>query len=400
MNGLERSAVLLCALLAGSCGAGLAQMRGGGGIGGGGGLSADCRGDFGEGVAAAKLEGFLQAANTFAVTADEIQSTLLTTCVDMGHQLGLSDADMAASGDTPPVRAACEAVAAKIHAEVTDVKAAHLTVTLVVTPPVCEVHVDAYAECAGHCDASYTPGSAELHCEGGELRGGCSGECSGHCSVEAHGSCSGSCEGTCSASCTGVCHGACDGRCATTGADGQCNGRCTGTCQGTCSAGCTGSCEGHCVADAHASCQGECRGECSVHFTEPRCTGHVTPPQVSAECQASCNAQINAQAECTPGHTELVVGGNVGELADRVNRLKGAIEVGIANILALKYKLELLRDSAQAMIDTAQSLPDAVRELGLGAAACVTAAAGALPRASASVSVSIEVSASVSGSAG
>jgi hypothetical protein len=411
MNRLKFGMVLCAAVvLSTACGGGFGTLGGtgtgglsGGGVGDlAGGGQTSCTGDFGTTEAAGKLEAFLSATTKFTSTADELQNSLRDSCRQMGAELGIPESEMAASGGTPEAKAACDAVAAKLRSELSDLRgSARLRIAIVATPPVCEVRIDAYAQCAGSCDASFTPGSAEIHCEGGEIRGGCSAQCTGSCSVTASGSCSGSCEGTCSASCTGVCQGNCEGTCRTRAADGSCNGACQGTCQGTCSAGCTGSCQGQCVAQAQASCSGECRGGCSVQMTEPRCTGTITPPAVSAECQASCDASLNAEAECTPGSVEVTVTGRVAtNLEERVNHLKAAIRIGLGNILAAKLKLERLARSADAIGRTARDLPGAVATLGLGAASCVTSAAAALPRATASISVSVEVSASVSGSVG
>ena len=407
MNRIKFSIMLSTAvLLATACGGGLGGMGGGemGGLSGGdsGGMSSECSADFGASGPAAKLEAFLLATSTFVGTAAQLEASLKDTCLQMGAELGIPESEMAASGNTPAVKAACDAVSAKLRSEMTDLRAsANLRIAVVATPPVCEVRVDAYAQCAGSCDATYTPGSAELRCEGGEIRGGCSAQCEGSCSVEASGVCSGACEGTCAASCTGVCQGTCEGTCRTRAADGSCNGACEGTCRGTCSAGCTGSCEGQCVVRAQASCSGECRGGCSVTMTEPRCTGSITPPRVEADCQASCDARMNAEAECTPGSVEVTVTGAVSSnIEERVNHLKAALKMGLGNVLAVKLKLERLAASASAMGRTAGDLPGAVASLGLQAAACVSSAATALPRATASISVSVEVSASVSGSAG
>lgn len=411
MNRLKFGVVLCAAvILSAACGGGFGGMTGAGALSGhgvgdvsavGGGQTA-CDGDFGTDAAAGKLEAFLAATTKFTSTADELQNSLETTCKQMGAELGIPESEMTGSGSTPGAKAACDAVAAKLRSELSDLRgSAHLRIAIVATPPVCEVRIDAYAQCAGSCDASFTPGSAQVQCEGGEIRGGCSAECTGSCSVEASGSCSGSCEGSCSASCTGVCQGTCEGTCATRAADGSCNGACRGTCQGTCSAGCTGSCQGHCVAQATASCSGECRGGCSVEMTAPRCTGTITPPHVEADCQASCDARMSAEAECTPGSVQVTITGRVStNLEERVNHLKAAIQLGLGNILAAKLKLERLARSGEAIVHTARDLPGAVVSLGLGAASCVTSAAAALPRATASISVSVEVSASVGGSVG
>ena len=375
---------------------------GGGGSAGGEGLDSTCaNADYGTGVAAQKLETFLLSTATFISTAADLERTLIAGCTRMATDLGIPEAELqATSPETPALRATCDRVSRQIREEMAAVRgAANVQVQMNVTPPVCQASVDAYAQCAGQCDATYTPGQVP-QCEGGELRGTCSAQCTGRCSVEAHGSCSGRCEGTCSASCTGVCQGTCEGTCSARASDGSCNGRCQGTCRGSCSAGCTGSCEGSCEMSAQAQCSGECRGGCSVAYTEPRCTGRLVPPQVDADCRASCDARVSAQASCTPGHASMVVtGGMNAELQARADRLRTALQNGLPAIQAAAEKLRRLRAAAETMVNSGAAASGAVAELGLQAAACATQATAALPRATASVSVSVEVSASVSASA-
>lgn len=382
-----------------SCGGELGALGntgGGGGGGAAGGLGeagGSCSSDFGDNRDAKTLETFLNATATFSDTASTIEHDLVQTCQAMGQELGMT-------GTAPnDVRGACEPVAGKIREEMQALRSARLRAEVSIQPPVCEVSIEAYAECAGGCDAHIDPGHAEIQCEGGELRGGCSGECTGHCSAEVHGECAASCEGTCSGGCTGTCEGQCDGRCSSTGPNGECRGRCSGTCHGTCSAGCRGSCEGQCVAEAHATCEGECRGSCSVEFTEPRCTGTVRPPSMSAECKASCDAKLDAQAHCTPGTVFLNVRGSVGDNEERVARLRQAIQSGMPQITSLRAKLERLAHSGRVIVEVGQHVPQALGNMGLRATRCATEAVASLPRAMGSVSVSVEVSVSVSASA-
>lgn len=398
MHRFKLGLVIATAIALSNCsGGGPGGLGGGGGGGGGGGLGAQCTGDFGAEAAAQKLETFLLATATFIDSAAELETELRGACNRMGTALGMSESDMA--GD---LRTSCGAVKARLDSELQSLRAeANLTITVVSTPPRCEVRVDAMAQCAGSCDASIDPGSVDIQCEGGELRGGCSAECTGTCAVEASARCEGACEGTCEGGCNGTCQGACDGTCSATGADGQCNGRCSGTCRGTCSANCQGSCSGQCVVQASGSCSGECRGGCSVEFTEPRCTGEVRPPSMSAECQASCDARLDAEMECTPGSTTVTVAGNVsGNAEEKLNRVRAALEAGFATIMAIAEKLERLGASGGAMIRAGEDVPNAVGSLGLTAASCATRAVAALPRATAQISVSVEVSASFSASAG
>lgn len=368
---------------------------------GGGEASARCSGDFGVTASARKLEGFLSASADFIGTAAELEGSLLAACKDVGHKLDVSDAEMAPTGDTPAVKAACGAAAAKLKAEIGDLRAtAKLKIEVVAEPPRCEVSMDAYAKCAGECDASVEPGKLDLKCEGGEIVGTCKGSCQGECSVEAEGKCGGSCEGTCGGTCGGTCQGTCDGKCSATNAQGECDGKCKGTCQGSCSAKCEGSCEGECWVKASAECSGECRGGCSVAYEAPRCTGEVTPPKVEAECQASCDAKLQAHAECKPGRVGVAVSGKAATNVDeRLAKVRAAIEGSWGAVVVARAKLERLAASGQAMVQTGAKIPGAIGELGLSAAACATQAAAGIVKASASVSVSVEASASISGAA-
>jgi len=391
---------VLSALLLVSCAGGLGQGRGGGGGGGGGGqISAQCQGGFGATAPARKLAGFISASVDFVAAADDIARTLESSCLDMGRELGIPDAEMQGNADHPTVKVACDAVAAKVRSEMTAMREANVRIVVEHEPPRCEVSVDAYAGCVAECEVDYTPGQVDMQCEGGEIRGTCSAECTGSCSVDVHAECSGSCEGTCSGGCRGTCNGACDGECSATNAQGECAGSCSGTCEGTCDAQCQGSCEGQCVAEASGQCSGECRGGCSVEWERPRCTGTIRAPEVSAECQADCDARIDARAECTGGRTVMKVEGDVGDLEARVGKLRQALTVGLPQILSLGAKVERLNHSGRLLLQRAGEVPNAVGDLGVTAAACATQTAAAVGQAFASVTVSVDVSVSVSASA-
>lgn len=381
----------------GGSGAGRGGASGGGG--GATGLSSQCQGDFGASKAAVKLSSFLGATAKFAHAAADLETSLLDSCTSIGKELGMSGADLA--GDTKSV---CDAVSAKLNAELRSVRAeGNVKIDIVSTPPRCEVSMNAYADCAAKCEVDVEPGQVELQCEGGQISGTCTAECTGECSVEVQGVCKGSCEGTCSGGCTGTCQGVCDGKCSATGADGQCNGRCDGTCQGTCSAGCKGSCEGECWMKSQASCSGECRGGCSVEYQEPKCSGQVRPPKVSADCKASCDAQLEAQATCEPGHTEVKVAGGAKVDEAKLARVRAALQAGYGQMLATGEKLRRLKRAGQELKKAGKDLKG-VSSLGMRAAACVTEAVSLMPTALASVSASVEVqvsfTASVSASAG
>lgn len=340
------------------------------------GVSGQCRGDFGTTHAAAKIEAFLAAAAEFGDTAVEIENELRAACQRMGRALGMAESELAGAGSEGMSRM-CAAVNDRFRAEMQAIRAASsVQVNIETRPPHCEVSMDAYASCAAECEAQVDPGSIQLQCEGGELRGRCTASCTGSCAVEVSGQCSGTCEGFC------------DGQCTQTAADGSCAGRCEGTCRG------------QCVAQASGSCQGECRGGCSVEFQEPYCTGEVRPASVSARCRASCNARLEAHARCEPGEARMSVSGGVDpSMQPRVDAVQAAVREGLGAILTLRTRLERLSSAGREIARLAPELPNAAATVGIGAVACATSAAGAIADSMSRVSVSLEVTVSVSASA-
>lgn len=364
-------------------------------------LASGCSADFGATATANLLETFLGATADFATAAAELEESLIDACEDMADELGIPEAELRGRPDEPMLRAVCAPVAARMQAEMSDLRAeARVGVQVAATPPRCEAHLSAYADCIARCDAQIDPGQLEVQCEGGELRGYCRAECSGQCAFDVDGACSGVCEGVCSGSCGGTCNGICEGKCSATASDGSCQGRCEGTCRGSCSGGCSGGCEGQCVVSARASCDGECRGGCSVKFEEPYCTGTYRAPSASVDCNAACEAQVDARLSCKPGRVDVALGADVSSnIPERAARLRAAIEGGIPAVLRARAKLGRLASSGRVMVESIGGLPEAVAALGVGAGACAAQAISLIPRATASVSVSLEVSASLTASA-
>lgn len=400
--GMTGVVALVCLFGLLSCKAGMAgQGSATGQASGGGDFAAQCGGDFGASAAAQKLEAFLSASADFTASAGELEGSLLAACTDIAQKLEVPAAELQPPPNEPAVKVVCGAASAHLKAELTDLRAqAKLKVAVEAEPPRCEVSMDAYAACAAECDVNVQPGQVDLQCEGGEIVGTCKGECTGSCSAEVAGKCGGECEGTCEGGCGGTCHGACDGTCSATNAAGECEGKCSGTCHGTCSAKCKGTCSGECWVKGNAQCSGECKGGCSVAYEAPRCTGNVTPPQMDADCKASCDAKLQAKAECKPGHVSVSVKGKVKtDVEARLAKVRAALESSWGAVVLARARLERVGASAQAMVKTAESVPGAIGELGIGAAGCATQAAGGILRASASISVSVQASASISGAA-
>ncbi len=331
-------------------------------------FTAACQGDFGASVAASQFEAFMGATYDLHEAAGSTERALRDTCAAMGAELGLTP-----TGDT---RAMCAEVATSLREEMRRIgEGTEYSVEVRAQPPRCEARFDAYAECAARCDVNVTPGQVELACTGGEIRGSCTGACNGSCALDVE------------AQCTGVCEGACEGTCSARAADGSCAGQCDGTCRG------------RCVAQASAECTGECRGSCSVEWQRPYCTGHYEPPQVSAECRAACEARVDASMTCEPGQAELAVsGGPDADALARIERVRAAVRVGLAQLALIHARTERLVDSGRTLVRQLETLPEAVRAVGIQAAACSAGALADLQNSLASMSVTLEVTVTVSAS--
>jgi hypothetical protein len=353
---------------------------------------------------ALKIKSGAAAAVEMQELSAKIDSDLKTSCGNLAHDLG-------ATGDYKDGQEACKAADKAIG----DVKAklgANLKIALDMTEPHCGVQIDAYADCAGHCDATVTPGKADIKCEPGKLQGTCSGQCSGECEASASAVCSGECSGSCDAeikgSCSGTCAGKCDGKAMPASANGQCAGTCDGKCSGNVKAECKGKCGGGCKMKAGAECKGTCTGSCSVEMQAPKCTGEVEPPKMTAECKAKCDAKLSAKAECTPPHLAIKITGSAD--AATTAKFQQALEKDLPGILTVSLGMakhlshvaegmEVVIQGVQAGIQGAGD-PVTVGRLSACVAAPFKGALDAVTSVKANVSVSVSVSASASGHAG
>lgn len=352
---------------------------------------------------AAKIKAGAGAAVEMKALADKIDGDLKVACGNLAHDLG-------ATGDFKDGQDACKA-AIKVMGDVKAKIGANAQIKLDMTEPTCGVDINAYADCAGHCDASVKPGSAEVKCEGGKLEGKCSGQCQGECQANAAAACSGECDGTCDVAikgtCDGKCEGKCDGKVMNASANGQCNGTCDGKCQGNVKATCKGKCGGSCKISGSASCNGTCSGSCSVKMEAPKCTGNIEPPKMSAECKAKCDASLNAKAECTPPHVALRITGAAD--AQAAAKFQAAVEKNLPDILTvavgmgkhvgeLAGNMKVVIEGVQASVQGAGS-PMNVAKLTACVAAPFKGALDAVASVQANVNVSVNVQASASGSA-
>jgi hypothetical protein len=357
-----------------------------------------------------KVDAQLKAGVAAAVELQQISASIDN---DLKTACGQIVADLGGSNSFSTGEEACKAASAAI----TDVKAklgSKLKLTVDAAPPKCSVDVNAQADCAAKCDVSADPGSVKAECEPGKLQGSCSGECKGSCDVQGGGAkCEGQCSGKCDAQVSGSCSGSCDGKCDGKNFKGSCAGKCEGKCDAEVKGSCSGSCSGSCEITApKASCSGTCTGSCSVEMKAPKCTGKVTPPKVSADCNAKCDASVSAKAECTPAHVIVKIEG--GPDVAMMGRLKTALEHGLPGILKVAIgmgeRVKSLAEAVKAVVEGAQAAVQAVAgssaALGAQLTACVGAPfKGALDAASSmkadvNVSVSVSASASASGGAG
>lgn len=260
----------------------------------------------------ASIDGFFGAVvdvNAAALSiSGSLQSELDAIALSVGLEPGAASADIVAA----------------INAKFTAALDGGLSIKA--APPRCEASVEVAVAAAAECDVEVDPGMATVSCSGGcEVEGGVMASCEADATLKCTGTapmfqCDGTCEGSCemdgSVTCDGTCRGDCSAGCSVTDAQGDCAGECTGTCSGTCElkAGgmCTGNCTGSCTytppegagceADASAKCEAMAGGsiECDA-----KCEGEVTPPSVSAECEASVEAKADASIECFPPSLEV-----------------------------------------------------------------------------------------------
>jgi hypothetical protein len=352
---------------------------------------------------AAKIKAGAAAAAEMKALSEKIDGELKVACGNLVHDLG-------GSGDYKDGQEACKA-ATKALGDAKAKLGAGAQVKVDATEPHCGVDMHAYADCAGHCDATVKPGKAEVKCAPGKLQGQCSGKCQGECEASAAAQCTGECRGSCDADIKGSCAGKCAGKCDGKVLDAKANGKCEGTCEGKCDAEvkgeCKGKCGGECKISGQAECKGTCTGSCSVEMQAPKCTGKVEPPQMSAECKAKCDASMQAKVECTPAHVVVRVVGAADAQAEA--KFRAAIEKNLGPVLKVsagtgKGALELA-DNMKVVIEGVQAGVqgggDAMTIARLQAciAAPFKAALDAAASVKASVSVSVSVSASASGSA-
>jgi hypothetical protein len=360
--------------------------------------------------AGAKLRAGTAAAVELKGFADQVDADLKLACGNIAKDLGQT-------GEAKDGKAACDLAIKGIN----DFKAklgANAKIALVVKEPKCQASMNAYADCAGKCDAKVTPGSAKVECEPGKLSGKCDAQCKGTCDMQTAAKCDGQCSGSCDAEVKGSCSGKCNGKC--DGKDSK-GASCAGTCEGKCEGGtvkgeCKGKCGGSCQLKADAKCEGTCTGSCSAEFKEPKCSGEVKPPEMSADCKAHCDADVSAKMECTPAQVGFTVAGAAD--AKVADQLKATLEKNLPLVLKVAIgmgdRATKVAANVSAVVDGIQgSVQEIAQTSGDAAKATMIAgqitaclgetfkgALGAAASLKADVNVSVDVKASASASAG
>nr|PZN29469.1 MAG: hypothetical protein DIU78_00180 [Pseudomonadota bacterium] len=361
-----------------------------------------------EGELEGKVKAALAAGANLQKIAAGVEMEVATACTNLAKDLGVPDDQLAPAADGPgkKAEAACNAASKAIG----DLRAkAGGSIKIETRPPECSASMNAMADCAAKCDATVKPGEAKVECEGGKLSGACSGSCQGECTVDAGAKCEGSCSATCSGQCkgeiSGTCDGTCNGKCDGKDSKGKCAGVCEGTCTGKVNAACNGECKGDCSASctmqAKGECSGTCTGECSVEFQEPRCTGEVKPPEMSAECKAHCDAEVSANLECRPAQVFVQAQGAADVQAGQT--LKAALEKNLPALLKVSMGMQSTLEGVSGNVKTAlEGVRASVQSGGTAAAqvaGCFAASLDAQAKAAVSIDVSIKASASASASA-
>ncbi len=364
-----------------------------------------------QGEAEGKVKAALAAGANLQALAGKVEADVTAGCVGLAKDLGATDADLQPKEQGPgkKAEAACN-VAAKLIGDAKAKLGASAKLEIKVVPPKCEASMDMAANCAAECKGNVKPGEVKATCEGGEISGKCDGECKGTCTVQAgancegtcKGSCDGKCEGTFSGKCDGKCEGKCDGKDSKGTCAGTCDGKCDAKAKGNCSGKCSGGCSASCEMTGQASCKGDCSGGCSVDIKEPKCSGKVKPPEMSAECKANCDAKLNANLECKPASVLVNFVGKGDAQAQA--KLKTALEKNLPVLLkitiGMKDSLGQVTGSVKASVEGLQAVVKGGGQAAMKVGGCVAGALKAQVDATASINVSVKASASASASAG
>jgi hypothetical protein len=305
----------------------------------------------------AKIDAFFGSVVNFTGKANLIADGINGELANIAVSLGIPGNSGAAE-----IKAALDA---KITANVEG------TLKIKAQAPKCEVSAKATVEAQAKCEGMVTPPMASVEC-----KGGCQvdAKVSAMCDASATTVCRGqapmlSCSGTCSGSCevdlmaAGTCDGTCEG---STDAGGMCTGKCKTEMSG--GAMCTGKCKGECeyTPPMGVMCEANAKVECKAMagasvMCNGRCDGEVTPPMVSAECQASVKADASVNAECTPPKLHAEFKFKAGASADAKADFEATLEIFIQSYAKILAHLENVKVLGEAGASITASADGAIK---------------------------------------
>lgn len=292
-------------------------------------------GNYAASEAGARLKAFLTSLADLQKRTQETVDVVRTSCVMMGKELGMSEAEFT---DGMQAKDVCAKVWGAYNDNMKVAVKGNAAFKIKYKPAVCKVNVQATAELAAKCE--------------------------GKASADVGATCSGMCRGTCDGKCSGAAKAGTGG----SGGKGQCNGECSGTCKG--------ECEGHADVNASAECKAHAQAQASAEMT-------CTEPEFSASLDAKMVVD-KTKAEQTlaamkAGFPKLL------SIHARMKPLQAAVT---STVMAAKE----LKNMGPAFVN---SFKDQAMCISGQLAAAVNAATSI----EANVSVSVEVSASASASA-
>jgi modification target Cys-rich repeat protein len=308
-----------------------------GGLGGSSGMvDPNTCGNYAAMEAGARLKTFLEAIVDLQKRSEETVAIVRTSCVMMGKELGMGDADFPEGMNANDV---CAKVWGAYNDNMKVAVKSKAAFKIVYKPAVCKINVTATAEAAAKCE--------------------------GKASADVGASCTGTCRGTCEGTCSGAAKAGTGG----SGGAGQCNGECKGTCKG--------ECEGHADVKASGQCKAHAQAEASAKM-------ECSEPEFSASLDAKLVVD-KSKAEMTlkamqAGLPKLL------SISARIKPLQVAVQSTVAAAAELK--------------DMGPTFVNSFKDQAMCISGQIAAAVNAATKIEANVSVSVEVSASASGSVG
>lgn len=129
----------------------------------------------------AKIGAFVVATKDLMSIAAQAEAETAQACVRIGHDIGLSDQEMAPrQGEGGRASGACSAVAARMDGILSTTG---LRFMVTVVPPQCQANAQAYSSCTGQCNAAAGMSTAQ---GGGSADAECNASCKAHAEFTAY----------------------------------------------------------------------------------------------------------------------------------------------------------------------------------------------------------------------